>query len=144
MDLGARVSVVEARKPRSGSPHRICPPSRSRPGGVRMRVRSLLRTTRKFVTRITRNFTRNARTRFGFTRNSFSAVSTLIFGSKYSCESPRRDLQNTHLCTDLRSRSASGIDVDGLVQVGDRHLVIDHAPGALPVRLKKKHDNDVG
>ena len=32
---------------------------------------------------------------------SFSAVSTPIFASTYSCESSRQDLHNTHLCTVL-------------------------------------------
>ena len=30
------------------------------------------------------------------------AVSKPMFASKYACESSRRDLHNTHLCTDLR------------------------------------------
>ena len=51
--------------------------------------------------------TRNTRTRFGFTRKLISSVSTPMFAkkTKYSCESSRRDLHTTHLCTDLRSQN---------------------------------------
>ena len=36
---------------------------------------------------------------------SFSSLSKPMFASKYSFESSRRDLRNTHFCTDLRSQS---------------------------------------
>ena len=40
-------------------------------------------------------------------RGSFSAVSTLIFASKYSLESSRRDLHNALLCTVLQTQNFS-------------------------------------
>ena len=52
-------------------------------------------------------------------RDSFLAVSTPIFESKYSLESSRRDLQNALLCTGLESNPQKAGKPCGGVLVGD-------------------------